>query len=130
MFLPVTYDDYKLSVDHAENSTPEISLSRVGATLKKDGTYKNITDFEIYSLNVRETILIPGILDIFSDPINNSPEIPGMPNNPSHSLIHISNNMEEDEPEIYSKLRDNAIKVNVEYEAAAFLSEEIKNRWI
>jgi hypothetical protein len=129
-FSPSLVDNYKLSVDHAENTSPEISLSRVGATLKKDGTYKNIRDFEIYSLNVRETMSIPGILDIFSDPINNNPEIPGTPNNPSHSLIHISNTMEEDEPEIYAKLRDNASKVNVEYEAAIILSGELKNKWV
>ena len=75
-FSPSPADNYKLSVDHAENTTPEISLSRVGATLKKDRAYKNINDFEIYSLNVGATLLIPGILDVVADPIVNNPEIP------------------------------------------------------
>ena len=106
-FSPSPVDEYKLSVDHAENTiTPEISLSRVGATLKKDGAYKNINDFEIYSLNVGEISLIPGVLDVVADPIVNDPEIPGVPDNPSHSLIHISDSMEEEmQPEIYAKTK-------------------------
>ncbi len=129
-FTPLPVDQYKLSVDHAENTTPENSLSRVGATLKTNGTYKNLYEFEIYVLNAGKVKNIAGIIDVFKDPIDNIPEIVGKPNNPSHALIHISETAEEDEPEIYSKLRDNASLVKTDYEAAISLSDQIKNRWI
>ena len=129
-FTPSPLDQYKLSVDHAEKTSPENSLSRVGATLKQNGTYKNIKEFEIYNLNVAAIKDIPGIIDVFADPINNNPEIIGKPNNLSHALIHISETAEEDEPEIYSKLRQIADLVNVDYDRAMLLSNEIKSNWL
>ena len=129
-FSPTSADDYKLSVDHAESSSVEISISRVGATYKRDGSFKNLREFEVYRLNVSETKAISGIIDVYSDPIFSDPETPGIPNNPAHALIEISRNVEEDEPEIYLRLRDNAIKMDVDYDKASVLSDQIKSKWI
>jgi hypothetical protein len=129
-FTPTPNDNGKLSVDNASITTPETSLGRFGATYRFNSTtFKKIEDFNVYALNCGEIRELNKAIEIFSDPINNNPEVVGKPNNISHSLIDINAVSDEDEPELYLKLRDMAQDVIVDINVAKDHSFQLRRNW-
>lgn len=101
---------YGLSVDWSALTTPEESLGRWGASYKTGTTeFKDYKKRDIYVLNIGVLKSIDSILDVVYNPILNIPVIKGIPNNISHSLIKFDKNeLEKNEAEIYTRIREHA----------------------
>lgn len=81
-------DGDNLSCDWDKHCTANSARSLIGKQTKKDGSYKNHTLFFMWEMNVGEirTKLSPTQL-VNHEPIQNEPEIVGLPNNRAHSII-------------------------------------------
>jgi len=77
-----------MSTDWDRYTSAEESLIRVGLT-KKHGSenFKDPNMFKIFSLKIEDIQMIQGVSSIDFTPINNTPEILGSPNNPSHTDV-------------------------------------------
>lgn len=129
-FQPTPHDNFKLSVDWENKTTPEESLARFGATYKfNKNEFKDHNDFEVFSLEIAFVNSFDSIKEVSHDPIENNPPPIGTPNNPAHSLVHFSSTSEEDEPEIYLKLRDHADKISTNGDEVNELVESLRNQW-
>lgn len=124
-------DNYKLSVDWDRLTTPEESLARFGATYNTKQVFKDFRSYRIFILNTGYVKVIPGIVDVYYDPIENTPVPIGKPNNPAHSLIDCDLSNPENEPELYQKLADHAsLEENVDDLKVESITFEIKSQWI
>lgn len=116
--------DFGLSVDYENKTTPEEVLIRVGLSRKTDRktgreVYKNYSLREIYKLNI-------GFLRGFNE-ISNVIYEPTL-TNLAHSLILFKKeNYDQIQPEIFQKIRDNALKIDVDM---AKIKEEVESQRI
>ncbi len=77
-----------LSCDWCKYSSPETSRELIGKQKKANGLYKNPNDFFIWRFFVDKVRAIDSPPQkVIHDPIDNNPEIDGLPNNIAHSII-------------------------------------------
>ncbi|MEX2411971.1 MAG: hypothetical protein WD607_11515 [Candidatus Paceibacterota bacterium] len=119
--------DEGLSVDWDKYTTPGKIFARISNTYKFGKTeFKDHKDFYIYKLDTRFVRNIPDVRKISHDPLfNGDPASIGNPNNRAHSLVLFDLH---NDPEVRTKLRDNALKVNVKDEQVQHHLNEWKRK--
>lgn len=102
-----------LSVDWDKYTTPEKILARISNTHKfEKSEFKDHNDYYIYKLDTGYVRKIPDVREISHDPLfNGNPAPTGNPNNRAHSLIKYKIH---NDPEVRLKIRDHAVKVDID----------------
>ncbi|WP_293785738.1 hypothetical protein [uncultured Pedobacter sp.] len=112
-----------MSVDWDKYTSPDECIIRVGLTYKTGKTdFKNHSDFELLSLNVKDIKMIEGVSSINFTPIPKNQEEIGKPYNVSHSDVWFV------DPELRLKFTYIANKIEVNREYIDKKVDEIKRR--
>lgn len=130
-FMPNQRDQGFLSTDAESISNPIESYGRLGSTFNAKGEFKDISKFELFSINIGQLKLIDKTLEVSYDPILNVIPERGRPDNPAHCLVDFNKITELDLPEVTVKIRDHAKdrKVGIDFDSVLKLVEKYRKQW-
>ena len=86
-FTNTPKDGDNLSSDWSKYCSPQSARALIGKQKKFDGTFKKPELFFMWELNVGKIRKVNPTQSVQHDPVENKPELDGLPNNRAHSII-------------------------------------------